>query len=135
MVVRETMSTSRRISLTLKSQVMDIKCSNCDGSGRIKKQESINCTKCGGYGRVTVENGEQIKCDRCWGSGKLQKEVDEACAVCYGTGKIKDHFNPGGEKGGKRSGNGSNDGGICGLIVLGALIFLTLGLVLSFTII
>ncbi len=75
----------RGVTATIKLQ-KDVRCSRCQGRGRIPSDQETPCPRCEGTGKEEVRRGPfrfSRECSRCNSSGVVR---DETCEPCSGQG-------------------------------------------------
>lgn len=67
------------------SKWKEVKCENCDGSGRIPRPR-VECPRCEGR-RYSKTIFGIVDCSMCGGDGYIENDVTDECILCHGTGK------------------------------------------------
>lgn len=66
-----------------------VSCNACNSSGAKNGSSFIKCSRCDGHGRLKIQQGFitiQQTCSKCNGKGST---IKESCQECYGKGRIK----------------------------------------------
>jgi len=69
---------------TGKSSSKAVKCTGCNGKGKVEVEETKQCPTCKGTGGL----GGIVKCTKCKGKGKLTTKKKVNHHECNGTGKV-----------------------------------------------